>query len=45
MEQIELFNKIECLLFVAGDPVMISELSRVFECSLKDMKEILVGME
>jgi len=45
MEDRTQFNKIECMLFVAGDPVAISELARVLDCSLAVAKGALGEME
>ena len=45
MEDRTLFNKIECMLFVAGDPVPISEIARVLDCSLAVAKGALGEME
>lgn len=41
----ELFNKIECLLFVSGEPVPVIELARVLDCSKTDTLELLKSME
>lgn len=41
----ERFNRIECLLFVSGDPVPVIELARVLECSKAEMQQILREME
>ena len=40
-----LFHTIECMLFVAGDPVSVSEISRVLDCSLAVTKGALSEME
>ena len=39
------FHTIECLLFVAGDPVQIADLARVLEMSASDMRTLLSEME
>lgn len=41
----ERFHTIECLLFVAGDPVLITEIARVLECSKACAQETLAQME
>ena len=38
-------NQIECMLFVAGDPVAITELARVLDCPLASAKATLADME
>ncbi len=45
MEDRTLFHKIECLLFVAGDPVAIPELARVLNCPLAAARATLADME
>lgn len=45
MERRTLYNTLECLLFVAGDPVPITELSRVLELSKPQMQALLTEME
>lgn len=40
-----LYNRIECMLFVAGDPVAIAEIARVLECSLAQARNTLGSME
>ncbi|MEN6594323.1 MAG: SMC-Scp complex subunit ScpB [Clostridiaceae bacterium] len=45
MEDRTLINTIECMLFVAGDPVSISEIARVLDCSLAVAKGALGEME
>jgi segregation and condensation protein B len=45
MEDRNLYHRIECLLFVAGDPVAITELARVLDCSLAQAKTTLEEME
>ena len=45
MERSTLYNTLECLLFVAGDPVPITELSRVLELSKPQMQALLTEME
>jgi segregation and condensation protein B len=45
MEDRTLFNTIECMLFVAGDPVPVSEIARVLDCSLAVAKGALSEME
>ena len=45
MEDHTFFHKIECMLFVAGDPVAITELARVLDCSLAVAKGALSEME
>lgn len=44
-EERSVYHKIECLLFVAGDPVAVTELARVFEMSTREMRELLRRME
>ena len=39
------FHMIECLLFVAGDPVQITDLARVLELSAADTRTLLEEME
>lgn len=39
------FHMIECLLFVAGDPVEIADLARVLEVSAEEMRTLLKEME
>lgn len=38
-------NRLECMLFVAGDPVPVTELARVFGCSSNEMLGLLRQME
>lgn len=38
-------NRIECMLFVAGDPVAIAELARVLDCATADVRKALFDME
>jgi len=45
MEETALYHRIECLLFVAGDPVAIPELARVLDCSLAQARAKLNQME
>ncbi|MEG1523618.1 MAG: SMC-Scp complex subunit ScpB [Clostridia bacterium] len=45
IEEIESFNLIECVLFVAGDPVPVTALARVLNCSVKQTQGILADME
>ena len=45
MEDHTFFHKIECMLFVAGDPVAITELARVLDCSLAVARGALSEME
>ncbi len=45
MEDNALYHKIECMLFVAGDPVALTELARVLDCPLAAARETLGGME
>lgn len=40
-----IYHKIECLLFVAGDPVAITELARVLDLPMPKMRAILAQME
>ncbi len=40
-----LFNRIECMLFVAGEPVAIAALSEVLEVSGSELRSILYKME
>ena len=40
-----LYHKIECMLFVAGDPVAIAELARVLDLPTAKMRSQLAGME
>ena len=44
MEDNALYHKIECMLFVAGDPVALTELARVLDCPLAAARETLGGM-
>jgi len=39
------FNQIECMLFVAGDPVAITEIARVLDCPLPFARATLQQME
>lgn len=48
MEQTDetlLYHKIECMLFVAGDPTPVTELARVLNLPKKDVLAVLVRME
>ena len=38
-------NRIECMLFVAGDPVAITEIARVLDCPLAAARSTLQEME
>ncbi len=40
-----LYNRVECMLFVAGDPVAITELARVLGASTAATRALLTGME
>ena len=40
-----LWHKIECMLFVAGDPVAITELARVLDLPMPKMRSLLSEME
>ncbi len=40
-----LWHKIECMLFVAGDPVAITELARVLDLPMQKMRSALSEME
>jgi segregation and condensation protein B len=40
-----LHHKIECMLFVAGDPVAITELARVLDLAMPKARAILANME
>lgn len=40
-----LFSRVECLLFVAGDPVPISEIARVLSLSIHEARKLLASME
>lgn len=40
-----LWNPIECMLFVAGDPVAITELARVLDVPTPKMRNLLAEME
>ncbi|MEA4913202.1 MAG: SMC-Scp complex subunit ScpB [Christensenella sp.] len=40
-----LWNRIECMLFVAGDPVAITELARVLDLPMQQMRNVLTEME
>ena len=44
-DQQKLFNTVECLLFVSGDPVPVPELSRTLGLSNADTRSLLVDME
>ena len=39
------YHKIECILFVAGDPVAITELARVLDLPMQKMRFLLSEME
>ena len=39
------YHKIECMLFVAGDPVAITELARVLDLPMQKMRFLLSEME
>ena len=41
----ELFSKVECLLFVAGEPVPVTELARVLGLSDTAVRQLLTEME
>lgn len=41
----ELFNRLECMLFVAGDPVPVVELARVLKLSRGEAQAVLSEME
>ena len=41
----ELFYRIECMLFVAGDPVSIPELARVLSLTKDETRRVLTEME
>lgn len=45
MEDRTLYHKIECMLFVAGDPVAITELARVLDLPLAAARNALADME
>ncbi|NLI52914.1 MAG: SMC-Scp complex subunit ScpB [Clostridiales bacterium] len=45
MEDRTLYHKIECMLFVAGDPVPLTELARVLDCPLAAARATLSDME
>ncbi len=45
MEDKTLYHKIECMLFVAGDPVAIQELARVLDQPLAETRKTLSSME
>jgi len=45
MEDRSLYHRIECMLFVAGDPVAITELARVLDCPLAAARATLREME
>ena len=40
-----LWHRIECMLFVAGDPVAITELARVLDLSMPSLRNTLAEME
>ncbi len=40
-----LFNRVECLLFVAGDPVPIAEIARTLGCATVQARALLKRME
>lgn len=40
-----LWHRIECMLFVAGDPVAITELARVLDLSMPNLRSTLSEME
>ena len=44
-ERTLLYHRIESMLFVAGDPVAISELARVLDAATADARALLNGME
>ena len=41
----ELYHKIECLLFVAGEPVPIAEIGRVLQLDEPAVRQLLSDME
>ena len=43
--QLGLYHRIECMLFVAGDPVAIAELARVLDMPTAEVRKLLSGME
>lgn len=45
MEDRSLLHTIECMLFVAGDPVAITEIARVLDCPLTFARTALLQME
>ena len=45
MEDRTIYNQIECMLFVAGDPVAITEIARVLDCPLAVARNTLADME
>ena len=45
MKQEERFNVVECMLFVAGDPVAIVEIARVLDCPVAEARRLLSEME
>lgn len=44
-ERERLFDRIECMLFVAGDPVPVTEIARVLELPEKEARALLTEME
>ena len=45
MERDRLYDRIECMLFVAGDPVPVTEIARVLELPEKEARALLTEME
>ncbi len=41
----KIYHRIECMLFVAGDPVAITELARVIDLPMPKMRSTLAAME
>ena len=44
-ERERLYDRIECMLFVAGDPVPVTEIARVLELPEKEARALLTEME
>lgn len=45
MEETALYGRVECMLFVAGDPVPLAEIARVLDCPRQRAAELLTRME
>lgn len=45
IENRRLYHRVECMLFVAGDPVPVCELARVLACTEAEARALLAAME